>query len=44
VAASTAAAQVRAFARQGDELACWVAGVGLGAAAVAALALVGTLF
>src|SRR4051795_7841881 len=41
VSASTAAAQVRAFARQG---ACWVAGVGLGAAAVAVLALVGTLF
>ena len=43
VAASTAASQVRTFARQGDELACWAAGVGFGAAAVAALALVGTL-
>jgi hypothetical protein len=43
VSASTAASQVRAFARQGDELACWAAGVGFGAAAVAALALVGTL-
>src|SRR3954453_7484766 len=41
VSASTAASQVRAFARQGV---CWVAGVGLGAAAVAVLALVGTLF
>jgi hypothetical protein len=43
VSASTAAAQVRAFARQGDMSACWVAGVGLGAALVAGLALVGTL-
>jgi hypothetical protein len=43
VAALTAASQVRTFARQGDELACWAAGVGFGAAAVAALALVGTL-
>src|SRR5689334_14775845 len=41
--ALTAASQVRTFARQGDELACWAAGVGFGAAAVAALALVGTL-
>ena len=44
VSASTAAVQVRAFARQGDMAACWVAGVGLGAAAVAVLALVGMLF
>ena len=38
------AAQVRAFARQGDVSACWAVGVGFGAAAVAVLALVGTLF
>ena len=44
VSASTAAAQVRAFARQGDVSACWAVGVGFGAAAVAVLALVGTLF
>jgi hypothetical protein len=44
VSASTASAQVRAFARQGDVSACRVAGLGLGAAAVAVLALVGTLF
>jgi hypothetical protein len=43
VSASTASAQVRAFARQGDVSACRVAGLGLGAAAVAVLALVGTL-
>jgi hypothetical protein len=42
VSASTASAQVRAFARQGDVSACRVAGLGLGAAAVAVLALVGT--
>ena len=42
VSASTASAQVRAFARQGT-WACRVAGLGLGAAAVAVLALVGTL-
>jgi hypothetical protein len=44
VAASTVAAQVRAFARRGDALACWVAGAGLGAALAAGLALVGMLF
>src|SRR3954447_15754377 len=43
VSASTASAPVRAFARQGDVSACRVAGLGLGAAAVAVLALVGTL-
>jgi hypothetical protein len=43
LAASSVAAQVRALTRQGDTPACWVAGVGLGAAAVAVLALVGTL-
>ncbi len=43
MSASTASAQVRAFARQGDVSACRVAGLGLGAAAVAVLALVGTL-
>ena len=41
VSASTAAAQVRTFAQRGDMAACWVAGVGFGAAAVALLALVG---
>jgi hypothetical protein len=44
LAASTAAAQVRAFARQGDASACWAAGLGVGATLVAGLALVGTLF
>src|SRR3954462_11957660 len=39
VSASTASAQVRAFARQGDMAACWV----VGAAAVAVLVLVGML-
>src|SRR3954470_1643783 len=43
VSASTESAQVRAFARQGDALACRGGGRGLGAAAVAVLALVGTL-
>src|SRR3954451_15348206 len=43
VSASTASAEVRAFARQGDVSACRVAGLGLGAAAVAVLALVGTV-
>ena len=41
LAAASVAAQVRVFARQGDMAACWVAGVGFGAAAVALLALVG---
>src|SRR5690349_23996839 len=43
VSASTAAAQVRALARQGDMAACWVAAVGISAALAAGLALVGTL-
>ena len=41
LAAASVAAQVRALALRGT---CWVAGVGFGAAAVAVLALVGTLF
>jgi hypothetical protein len=44
LAAASLARQVRALARPGDMAACWVAGVGFGAAAVAVLALVGTLF
>ena len=39
--ASAVAAQVRALTRQVDVAACWVVGVGFGAAAVAVLALVG---
>ena len=39
--ASAVAAQVRALTRQVDAAACWVVGVGFGAAAVAVLALVG---
>lgn len=42
--ASTTAAQVRVFARQGDMAALWVAGVGISAALVAGMGLASTLF
>ena len=44
LAAVSVARQVRALARPGGMAACWVAGVGFGAAALAVLALAGTLF
>ena len=42
--ASSVAAQVRTLTRQADAPACWVVGLGFGAAAVAVLTLVGMLF
>ena len=42
--ASSVAAQVRTLTRQADAPACWVVGIGFGAAAVAVLTLVGMLF